>query len=120
MIAHWLLTALPLLLASPILAVLLSMTMEDWLRSVLSLLLGTPALVAFGALGAAITVSLKRGGLIAPVLILPLCVPVLIFGVGAISGLSSAQAMLFLAAISLISCAFSPFAAALALRAAED
>jgi heme exporter protein B len=119
-IAHWLLTALPLLLASPILAVLLSMSMEDWLRSVLSLLLGTPALVAFGALGAAITVSLKRGGLIAPVLILPLCVPVLIFGVGAISGLSSGQAMLFLGAISLVSCAFSPLMAALALRAAED
>jgi heme exporter protein B len=118
--AHWLLTALPLIIASPILAVMLSMSMEDWMRSVLSLLLGTPALVGFGALGAAVTVSLKRGGLIAPVLILPLCVPVLIFGVGAISGLGSAQAMVFLAAISLLTCAFSPLFAALALRAAED
>jgi heme exporter protein B len=120
MTAHWLLTALPVIVASPILAVMLSMTMEDWLRALVSLLLGTPALVAFGTLGAAVTVSLKRGGLIAPVLILPLCVPVLIFGVGAISGLGSLQAMVFLAAISLVTCAFSPLLGALALRAAED
>ena len=120
MLAHWLLTALPLILASPILAVMLSMSMEDWLRAMLSLALGTPALVAFGTLGAAVTVSLKRGGLIAPVLILPLCVPVLIFGVGAIAGLGTAQATVFLAAISLLTTAFSPFFAALALQAAED
>ncbi len=120
MLAHWLLTALPLILASPILAVMLSMSMQDWLRAMLSLLLGTPALVAFGTLGAAVTVSLKRGGLIAPVLILPLCVPVLIFGVGAIAGLGTAQASVFLAAISLLTTAFSPFFAALALHAAED
>lgn len=120
MLAHWLLTALPLILASPILAVMLSMSMQDWLRAMLSLLLGTPALVAFGTLGAAVTVSLKRGGLIAPVLILPLCVPVLIFGVGAIAGLGTAQASIFLAAISLLTTAFSPFFAALALHAAED
>lgn len=120
MIAHWLLTALPVILASPILAVMLSMSMTDWLRAMLSLLLGTPALVAFGTLGAAVTVSLKRGGLIAPVLILPLCVPVLIFGVGAITGLGTAQATVFLAAISLVTCAFSPLFAALALRAGED
>lgn len=120
MLAHWLLTALPLILASPILAVMLSMSLENWLRAMLSLLLGTPALVAFGTLGAAVTVSLKRGGLIAPVLILPLCVPVLIFGVGAIAGLGTAQATVFLAAISLLTTAFSPFFAALALHAAED
>ena len=119
-VAHWLLTALPLILASPLLAVMLSMSIEDWLRAVLSLLLGTPALVGFGALGAAVTVSLKRGGLIAPVVILPLCVPVLIFGVGAISGLGTMQATVFLASISLVTCAFSPLFAALALRAAED
>ena len=120
MLAHWLLTALPLILASPILAVMLSMSMDDWLRAIVSLLLGTPALVGFGTLGAAVTVSLKRGGLIAPVLILPLCVPVLIFGVGAISGLGIAQAMVFLGALSLVTCAFSPLFATLALRLAED
>ncbi|MDP1730191.1 MAG: heme exporter protein CcmB [Devosia sp.] len=119
-IAHWLLTALPLLVATPVLAILLAMDFESWWRTTFSLLLGTPALVAFGALGAAVTVSLRRGGLIAPVLILPLCVPVLIFGVGAISGGSSGPALLFLAAISLVVSTFAPFAAALALRVAGD
>ena len=119
-IAHWLLTALPLIVATPVLAILLSMDLDSWWRTVLSLLLGTPALVAFGALGAAVTVGLRRGGLIAPVLILPLCIPVLIFGVGAIGGGGAGPAMLFLAAISLVVAAFAPFAAALALRVAGD
>ncbi|HEY0918136.1 heme exporter protein CcmB [Devosia sp.] len=119
-IAHWLLTALPLIVATPVLAVLLSMDWDGWWRAVLSLLLGTPALVAFGTLGAALTVSLRRGGLLAPVLILPLCLPVLIFGVGAIGGVGAGPALLFLAAISLVVAAFAPFAAALALRAAAD
>jgi len=119
-IAHWLLTALPLIFATPVLAILLAMDFASWWQTVLSLVLGTPALVGFGALGAAVTVSLRRGGLIAPVLILPLCIPVLIFGVGAIGGDSSGPAMLFLAAITLVVVAFSPFAAALALRTAGD
>lgn len=118
-IAHWLLTALPLIVATPLLAILLAMDLGGWWQTVLSLLLGTPALVGFGALGAAVTVSLRRGGLIAPVLILPLCIPVLIFGVSAI-GAAGGPAMLFLGAISLVVAAFSPFAAALALRAAGD
>lgn len=120
MAAHWLLTALPLVVASPILALLLSMSPEAWMRTVLSLLLGTPALAAFGTIGAAVTVGLRRGGLVAPVLLVPLCIPVLIFGVGAISGMSADSALLLLAALSLLACAVSPFAAALALRAAED
>lgn len=120
LIAHWLLTALPLLAATPVLAILLALDMEGWWRTLASLVLGTPALVAFGALGAAVTVSLRRGGLIAPVLILPLCIPVLIFGVGAIGGTGAGPALLFLAAISLVVTAFAPFAAALALRAAAD
>ncbi|MHB1110309.1 MAG: heme exporter protein CcmB [Devosia sp.] len=119
-IAHWLLTALPLIVATPILAILLAMDFTGWWQTVLSLLLGTPALVGFGALGAAVTVSLRRGGLIAPVLILPLCIPVLIFGVSAIGGDSSGPPMLFLAAISLVVAAFAPFTAALALRADGD
>lgn len=119
-IAHWLLTALPLIMATPVLAILLAMDFAGWAQTVLSLLLGTPALVGFGALGAAVTVGLRRGGLIAPVLILPLCIPVLIFGVGAIGGNGSGPAMLFLAAISLVVASLSPLAAALALRAAGD
>lgn len=119
-IAHWLLTALPLIVATPVLAVLLNMDMETWLRTVLSLLLGTPGLVALGAMGAAVTVSLPRGGLIAPVLILPLAIPLLIFGSAAISGQQAGAAMLFLAAISLVLLAVAPFAAALALRVSEE
>ena len=123
-IAHWLLTALPLIIASPLLAVLLARDWAAWERTVISLLLGTPALVAFGTIGAAVTVSLRRGGLLAPVLILPLSIPILIFGTGAIAqagpdGIDRA-ALLFLSAISLVALALAPFAAALALRLAED
>ncbi len=71
-IAHWLLSALPLIIATPILAVLLAMELEIFWRTVISLLLGTPALAAFGAVGAAVTVAIRRGGLIAPILIAPL------------------------------------------------
>jgi len=117
MLAHWLLTALPLLVASPLLAVLLSMDPTGWSRAALALLLGTPALTAFATIGAAVTVSLRRGGLLAPVLILPLAIPVLIFGVAfSAGGDGSSAAGLFLAAISLVCVAFCPFAAALALR----
>jgi len=119
-IAHWLLTALPLIVATPVLAILLNMDMEAWLRTMLSLLLGTPGLVALGTMGAAVTVSLPRGGLIAPVLILPLAVPMLIFGSSAISGQQAGAATLFLAAISLVLVAIAPFAAALALRVSEE
>ncbi|KKB86262.1 heme transporter [Devosia limi DSM 17137] len=122
--AHWLVSALPLIVASPMLAVLLAMDLEAFGRTVLSLLVGTPALAAFGAVGAAITVSIRRGGLIAPVLIAPLCVPVLIFGVGAIATGpgpdQSGPALLFLAALSLMALALAPFAAAFAITSGED
>lgn len=124
LVAHWLLTALPLIVASPILAVLLGLDFPSWARTVISLALGTPALVALGAIGSAVTVSLRRGGLIAPVLVLPLSIPILIFGTGAMAvGAPAATvrgALLFLAAISLVTVAIAPFAAALALRASED
>lgn len=119
-IVHWLVSALPLIVASPILALLLAMDIETFWRMVLSLLLGTPALAAFGAVGAAVTVAIRRGGLIAPILIAPLSIPVLIFGVGAISAGQSNAALLFLAALSLMSAALAPIAAALAIRSAED
>jgi heme exporter protein B len=119
-IAHWLVTALPLLVATPVLALLLSMSWVQWGQTVLALLIGTPALVSFGALGAAVTVGLRRGGLIAPVLILPLAIPVMIFGVGMMDPLAGGGATLFLIALSLVVTAFSPFAAALALRVAGE
>lgn len=120
LIAHWLVTALPLILASPVLAIMLSMDWAQWVTTVLGLVLGTPALTAFGTLGAAVTVGLKRGGLIAPVLILPLSIPVMIFGVGMADPLAGTGAALFLAAISLVMVALAPFAAALALRAGAE
>ena len=121
LVAHWLLTALPLVVASPLLAILLAMDQTTWLETILALLAGTPALTAFGTIGAAVTVSLRRGGLLAPVLILPLCIPVLIFGVSAVAApAGSTAAFLFLSAISLVSVAFCPFAAALALRVSGE
>ena len=120
LLAHWLVTALPLLLATPILALLLNMSMEGWGRTALALLIGTPALTAFGTIGAAVTVGLRRGGLVAPVLILPLAIPVMIFGVGMMDPMTGGGATLFLLALSLVVTAFSPFAAALALRAAGE
>lgn len=122
-IAHWLTTALPLIVATPVLALLSGMDGATLWRAIASLALGSPALVALGAIGAAVTVGLKRGGLVAPVLILPLSLPVLIFGVGAITTSAmggQGQAMLFLAALSLLSVALAPFAAALALKIAGE
>jgi heme exporter protein B len=124
MAAHWLLTSLPLIVASPVLAVLLGMDFPNWAMTVAALLLGTPGLVALGTIGAAVTVGLKRGGLIAPVLILPLSIPILIFGTNAVAAAGttgiSTSALLFLTAISLVTLVLAPFAAALALRLGED
>jgi heme exporter protein B len=89
-------------------------------RMLVSLLVGTPALAAFGAVGAAVTVSIRGGGLIAPILIAPLSIPVLIFGAGTITASQSSAALLFLAALSLMAVALAPFAAALAISSAED
>jgi heme exporter protein B len=120
LIAHWLVTALPLILASPVLAVLLAMDGPTLLRTALSLLLGTPALAALGTVGAGVTVAIRGGGLIAPILLAPLSIPVLIFGTGAIAANEGSAPWLFLAALSLMATALSPFAAALAINAGED
>ena len=123
-IAYWLTSALPLIIASPFLALILAMDAESFWRTLLSLLLGTPALAAFGTFGASVTVAIRRGGLLAPILIAPLCVPVLIFGVGAIApmgGPDQAQAaLLLLAALSLMALALTPFASALAIDWGEE
>ncbi len=124
LIVHWLVTALPLIVATPVLAVMLIMDLRTLLLTIAALLIGTPALVSLGALGAAVAVSLKRGGVIAPILILPLSIPVLIFGVNAVQPQAGAgtsgSAFLFLAAFSLLTFTFIPFAIALALRSAEE
>jgi heme exporter protein B len=120
LIVHWAVSALPLIVASPFVAMLLAMDVATFWRTLLSLALGTPALAAFGAVGAAVTVSIRRGGLIAPILIAPLSIPVLIFGTGSITATQSGAALLFLAALSLMATALAPFAAALAISSGED
>lgn len=118
--AHWLTTGLPLTLAAPLLAVLLNMPGQAQGTLFLSLLIGTPALSMIGAFGAALTVGLKRGGLLLSLLVLPLYVPTLIFGADATRRAAEGQAattpLLLLAAITLGSLALLPFASAAALR----
>jgi heme exporter protein B len=118
--AHWLTTGLPLTLAAPVLGVLLDMegAAYGWLLA--SLALGTPALSMIGTFGAALTVGLKRGGLLMSLIVLPLYVPTLIFGAEAVrrgaEGLEAGVPMLMLAGITGGTVALLPFAAAAALR----
>ena len=119
-LAHWITTGLPLTLAAPVLGVFLNLPGPAYPWLALTLLIGTPALSIIGAFGAALTVGLKRGGLLLSLLVLPLYVPTLIFGSDAVrraaEGMEVGPPVLFLAAITLGSLALLPFAAAGALR----
>jgi heme exporter protein B len=119
-LAHWLVTGLPLTLIAPGLAVFLNLPTGGYGWLVASLLLGTPALSVIGAFGAAITVGLRRGGLLLSLLVLPLYVPTLIFGGEVVrrgaEGMALATPLALLAAISLGAAALLPFAAASAIR----
>ena len=119
-LAHWITTGLPLVLAAPALGVLLNLPAPGHLWVFITLLLGTPALSMIGAFGAALTVGLKRGGLLLSLLVLPLYVPTLIFGAEAatraIDGFDNMAPLMMLAGITLASIALLPFAAAAALR----
>lgn len=124
-LAHWLLTGLPLTLIAPIFGLFLSMQGEAIGATVLTLLVGTPAISFIGAAGAAVTCGLQRGGLLLAVLVLPLCIPSVIFGVGAVRALlggidSFTQPVLFVAGISLFFAVVGPFFASLALRQAQS
>ncbi|MCB5409977.1 heme exporter protein CcmB [Pseudogemmobacter faecipullorum] len=118
--AHWLVTGLALTLVSPVLAVLLNLPPGAMPWLMLSLLTGTPALSVIGAFGAALTVGVKRGGLLLSLLVLPLYVPTLIFGAEVVrrgaAGDALSTPLALLAAITLGSLALLPFAAAAALR----
>ncbi|MEP1767748.1 MAG: heme exporter protein CcmB [Sulfitobacter sp.] len=119
-LAHWITTGLPLVLAAPVLGILLNLPAAGFVWLVVSLLLGTPALSMIGCFGAALTVGIKRGGLLLSLLVLPLYVPTLIFGAeaarrGAI-GMEAQTPLVLLAGISLGTVALLPFAAAAALR----
>ena len=118
-IAHWLTTGLPLVLLSPVLGLLLNLPAPGYFPLFVSLLIGTPALSAVGAIGAALTLSIRRGGLILALIVLPLLTPTLIFGAGAVMGAldgTGQGAFLFLAAFSIAAVALSPFAAAASVR----
>jgi heme exporter protein B len=119
-LAHWLSTGLPLTLLSPLLALLFDLRPDATLALFVSLLIGTPAVSAVGAIGASLTLSLKRGGLILPLLILPLLAPVVIFGAGAVStvldGTGGNGALGLLSAFAFASVLLSPFAAAACVR----
>lgn len=119
-LAHWLVTGLPRVAVSPVLAVLLNLPAGGYLWLVISLALGTPALSVIGAFGAALTVGLKRGGLLMSLLVLPLYVPTLIFGAEVVkrgaAGLAVGTPLALLAGITAGSLALLPFAAAAAIR----
>ncbi|MDQ7069460.1 MAG: heme exporter protein CcmB [Rhodobacterales bacterium] len=119
-LVHWITTGLPLVLATPLFGLLLNLPVEGYGAMVLSLFLGTPALSVVGTFGAALTVGIKRGGLLLSLLVLPLYVPILIFGAEmarrAAEGLESGAAMLMLAGITCGTIALLPFASAAVLR----
>lgn len=119
-VAHWLTVALPLALLSPVLGLLLNLDSGLYGLLLATTLLGTPAVTAIGAIGAALTLRARRGGLLVALLILPLFVPTLIFGITALSGASSptgpASSLLMLTALSLVTVVLAPIAAAAAIR----
>jgi len=124
-VAHWLTTGLPLVVAAPVFGLFLNLDAQAFAAVALTLLAGTPALTFIGLIGAALSVALERGGLLLPVLVLPLTIPVLIFGVAA-SQAAVADPEAFgtpfsiLAALTLISLVIGPLSAAAALRLGLD
>jgi heme exporter protein B len=120
-LAHWLTTGLPLVIAAPLLGLLLNLGPGATGAVALTLLAGTPALTFIGLIGAALTVALRRGGLLLAILVLPLTVPVLIFGVAAanaavVGPMPFGTPFGILCALTLMSLVIGPFAAAVALR----
>jgi heme exporter protein B len=119
-LAHWITTGLPLVLAAPVLGVLLGLQSDAFYWIVLSLLLGTPALSVIGTFGAALTVGLKRGGLLLSLLVLPLYVPTLIFGAElarrGIAGMDVGTPISLLLGITFACIALLPFASAAVLK----
>ena len=123
-IAHWLVTGLPLVLAVPLTALFLQLPSESLLPLIISVAIGTPALSLIGAVGAALTAGIRRGGVLVPLLVMPLYIPTLIFGVAAagnaLGGETAAQAIMLLGAVSLFALVLAPLAAAAALRLALE
>lgn len=123
--AHWITTGLPLVVAAPLLGLLLGLEPKALIAVTATLLVGTPALTFLGLIGAALGVALPRGGLLVAVLILPLTIPILIFGVAATTAavtgpLPFGTPFKLIAAFSLVSLVLGPVAAAAALRQLRD
>jgi len=122
--AHWLVTGVPLALLAPLLGLQYDLAAEPLWTLMLTLLLGTPALSLIGAIGAALTLGLRGSGVLVPLLVLPLYIPVLIFGAGAVeanvSGLGAAGHLYMLSAILLLSLVAAPIATAAALRISAE
>lgn len=123
--AHWCVTGLPLVVAAPLFGLMLALDGPALGGVTASLLVGTPALTCLGAIGAALTVSLRRGGLLLSVLVIPLAVPVLIFGVSTSAAASGGTVpfltpFLILCALSLAAAALAPIAVAAILRGAGE
>ncbi|OQX32130.1 MAG: heme exporter protein CcmB [Candidatus Sedimenticola endophacoides] len=123
-LAHWLITGLPLVVMAPLLGVQYDLSTTALSVLLVTLLMGTPALSLIGAIGAALTLGLRGGGIMVSLLVLPLCIPVLIFGAGAVeasvSGLGEAGHLYMLAAILVLSVLFAPLATSAALRISAE
>ncbi|GGB39069.1 heme exporter protein B [Roseibium aquae] len=124
-LAHWMATGLPLVVAAPVLAIFLNLSPTAIGAVTLTLLVGTPALTLIGAIGASLTVTLRRGGLLMAVLVIPLTIPILIFGVSAADAAVTDPVpfltpFLILCALTLISAVVGPIASAMALRFSSD
>jgi len=121
-LAHWITTNLPLIIVAPVLAILLNMPAAGFPALVGAMVLGTPALSLIGAIGASLTVAQRRGGVLLSLLVLPLYVPVIIFGAGAVDavvgGYSAAPYLMILGAMTLFAVVLSPIASAGALKLA--
>ena len=121
-LAHWLTTGIPLALLAPVLGLLLNLELKAYPVLLATMLAGTPAISFLGAIGAALTLKSRRGGLLLSLLVLPLYIPTLVFGISAISAVtlnsgSVAASFLILSAISMASLVAGPMAAAAAIRA---
>ena len=122
--AHWLASGLPLVIVAPLLGVQFDLSADSQLVLLASLLLGTPTLGLIGAVGAALTLGVRGGGALLSLLVLPLYVPVLIFGAGAVeaaaSGLGAAAHLSLMGALLIVALIFAPWASAVAVRIAVE
>lgn len=119
-LAHWMLSGLPLVLMAPVLGLQFDMATQSLGVLIIALLLGTPVLSMIGAVGAALTLGLRGGGVLVSLLVLPLCIPVLIFGAGAVeavsTGMNVASQLSLLGALMVMAMVFTPWVTAQALR----